>query len=61
MGHFASQTLHSRRYDEHLVSNPADAGSLFEYWAQPGMARWAIGMLSEVRAEHRHRHNLPHG
>ena len=37
------------RYDDHLVSNPVDVGSLFEYWAQPGMARWAIGMLSEVR------------
>ena len=37
------------RYDNHLVSNPDDAGALFEYWAQPVMARWAIGMLSEVR------------
>jgi hypothetical protein len=34
-----------------MVTNPADAGSLFEYWAQPGMARWSIGMLSEVRAK----------
>ncbi len=37
------------RYDDHLVSNPDDAGALFEYWAQPVMARWSIGMLSEVR------------